>query len=172
MGPQGISAARRSSSHSCVVRRRNASSRSGSRTAWFFVRFGADTATLGAIFFGANIFGGLSALAAARIAARIGLINTMVWTHVPSNLLLMLVPVMPSLPLAVLVLLARHCISQMDIPTRQSYVMAVVELHRLERRLLRARRIRRASPGDEGEGAADDRSGEHADRDPQELVRM
>ncbi|HEX5692370.1 MAG TPA: hypothetical protein VFX76_20280, partial [Roseiflexaceae bacterium] len=69
---------------------------------------------------------GLSALAAARVARRIGLVNTMVWTHIPSNVLLMLVPLMPSLPLAIGVLLARFSISQMDVPTRQSYIMAVV----------------------------------------------
>jgi MFS family permease len=94
---------------------------------WFHVRFGVDAAVLGGIFFGANIFSGLSALAAGRIAARFGLINTMVWTHIPSNLLLMLVPFMPTLPLAVIVLLARFSISQMDVPTRQSYIMAVVD---------------------------------------------
>jgi MFS family permease len=94
---------------------------------WFNVRFGVDIAVIGAIFFGANIFAGLSALAAARIAARVGLINTMVFTHIPSNILLMLVPLMPSLPLAIAVLLARFSISQMDVPTRQSYVMAVVK---------------------------------------------
>ncbi len=93
---------------------------------WFHLRFGADPALLGGIFFGANIFAGISALAAARLAARIGLINTMVWTHIPSNLLLMLVPLMPNLPLAIALLLARFSISQMDVPTRQSYTMAVV----------------------------------------------
>jgi MFS family permease len=94
---------------------------------WFHQRFGADPAALGAIFFGANILAGISALAAARLAARIGLINTMVFTHLPSNVLLILVPLMPTLPLAVAVLLARFAISQMDVPTRQSYTMAVVE---------------------------------------------
>ena len=64
--------------------------------------------------------------AAARVAARVGLINTMVFTHVPSNILLILVPLMPTLPLAILVLLLRFSISQMDVPTRTSYVMAVV----------------------------------------------
>ena len=93
---------------------------------WFNVRFGADPAVLGAIFFGANLFAGLSALAAARVAAKIGLLNTMVWTHIPSNVLLMLVPLMPTLPLAIAVLLARFSISQMDVPTRQSYITAVV----------------------------------------------
>jgi predicted MFS family arabinose efflux permease len=94
---------------------------------WFHVRFGADPATLGGIFFGANLLAGLSALAAARIARRVGLINTMVFTHVPSNVLLILVPFMPSLSLAVLVLLLRFAISQMDVPARQSYTVAVVD---------------------------------------------
>lgn len=93
---------------------------------WFRVRFGVDDGLMGSIFFGANLLAGLSALAAGRIAARIGLINTMVWTHIPSNILLMLVPLMPSLSLAIIVLLARFSISQMDVPTRQSYIMAVV----------------------------------------------
>ena len=94
---------------------------------WFHVRFGVDVGTLGGIFFGANLLAGLSALFAARIAARIGLINTMVFTHIPSNLLLCLVPLMPNARLAVGVLLTRFAISQMDVPTRQSYTMAVVE---------------------------------------------
>jgi predicted MFS family arabinose efflux permease len=93
---------------------------------WFSVRFGADVATIGAIFFAANILAGVSALLAARIAARFGLINTMVFTHIPSNVLLMLVPLMPTLPAAVAVMLVRFSISQMDVPTRQSYTMAVV----------------------------------------------
>lgn len=93
---------------------------------WFYVKFGVDVAVLGGIFFGANVLAGTSALLAARIAARIGLINTMVYTHVPSNVFLGLIPLMPSLPLAIGVLLLRFSISQMDVPTRQSYVMAVV----------------------------------------------
>jgi MFS family permease len=93
---------------------------------WFQDRFGANPATLGGIFFGANILAGVSALAAAAIARRIGLINTMVFTHVPSNLLLILVPFMPTLPLAVTLLLIRFAISQMDVPARQSYTAAVV----------------------------------------------
>ena len=93
---------------------------------WFHRRFGADPAALGSIFFGANLFAGLSALAAVPIAARFGLVNTMVFTHLPSNVLLLLVPLMPTLPLATLVLLLRFSISQMDVPTRQSYTMAVV----------------------------------------------
>jgi MFS family permease len=93
---------------------------------WFYLRFGVNPATLGVIFFWANIFAGISALLAARLANRWGLINTMVLTHLPSNILLILVPLMPNLPLAVLVLLVRFSISQMDVPTRQSYIMAVV----------------------------------------------
>jgi len=93
---------------------------------WFYLRFGVNPATLGVIFFWANIFAGISALLAAQLAARWGLINTMVVTHLPSNILLILVPLMPTLWLAVLVLLLRFSISQMDVPTRQSYIMAVV----------------------------------------------
>lgn len=93
---------------------------------WFHVKFGVDTGVLGSIFFGANILAGLSALFAARIARRFGLINTMVFTHIPSNIFLILVPLMPNLPLAIIMLLARFSISQMDVPTRQSYTMAVV----------------------------------------------
>jgi len=94
---------------------------------WFHVKYGVDTGVLGTIFFGANILAGLSALFAARIAKRFGLINTMVFTHVPSNIFLILVPLMPNLPLAIGMLLARFSISQMDVPTRQSYTMAVVD---------------------------------------------
>jgi MFS family permease len=94
---------------------------------WFHATWGVPEALLGAIFFGANLLAAASALAAAGIASRIGLINTMVFTHLPSNVLLILVPLMPNLPLAILVLLARFSISQMDVPTRQSYTIAVVE---------------------------------------------
>lgn len=93
---------------------------------WFYTRYGVNPATLGAIFFGANIFAGISALSAAWIARRVGLLNTMVFTHVPSNILLILVPLMPNLPLAITMLLLRFSISQMDVPTRQSYTLAVV----------------------------------------------
>ena len=94
---------------------------------WFHVRFGVEPAVLGSIFFGANVLAGISALLAARVAARIGLINTMVVTHIPSNILLMLVPLMPNLPLAIAMLFLRFSISQMDVPTRQSYTMAMVD---------------------------------------------
>lgn len=93
---------------------------------WFHIRFGVGAGTLGSIFFGANILAGVSSLLAAKIASRIGLINTMVFTHIPSNMLLCLVPFMPNLSLAIFVLLLRFSISQMDVPTRQSYTMAVV----------------------------------------------
>ena len=93
---------------------------------WFHVRFNVQPAILGSIFFGANILAGLSALSAAWVASKIGLIRTMVFTHIPSNILLILVPLMPNLPLAIAVLLLRFSISQMDVPTRQSYTMAVV----------------------------------------------
>jgi MFS family permease len=94
---------------------------------WFSVHFGVSPAVLGGIFFAANLLAAVSSLSAARIAARIGLIQTMVFTHLPSNVLLILVPLMPSLELAVIVLLLRFTLSQMDVPTRQSYVMAVVQ---------------------------------------------
>jgi MFS family permease len=94
---------------------------------WFTVKFAVNEEVLGGIFFGANLLAGLSALVAGRIANRFGLINTMVWTHIPSNILLICVPLMPTLPLAILVLLIRFSISQMDVPTRQSYTMAVVD---------------------------------------------
>jgi MFS family permease len=93
---------------------------------WFYLRFGVDPKTLGTLFFAANLFAGLSALVSARLAGRIGLVNTMVFTHLPSNVLLMLIPMMPTLPLATLMLLLRFSISQMDVPARQAYTMAVV----------------------------------------------
>ena len=93
---------------------------------WFHVKFNLDAGLLGSIFFGANLLAGVSALLAVPLANRIGLINTMVFTHIPSNVLLCLVPFMPTAGLAVFVLLLRFSISQMDVPTRQSYTMAVV----------------------------------------------
>jgi MFS family permease len=93
---------------------------------WFKIRFDLDPGVLGSIFFGANLLAAASALGAATLAKRFGLINTMVFTHLPSNVLLILVPLMPNLTLAITVLLLRFAISQMDVPTRQSYTMAVV----------------------------------------------
>jgi hypothetical protein len=89
---------------------------------WFYLRFGVQPVKLGMIFFWANVLAGISAL----LASRIGLVRTMVVTHLPSNVLLILVSLMPNLSLAVVVLLIRFSISQMDVPTRQSYTMAVV----------------------------------------------
>ncbi|MFZ4694047.1 MAG: MFS transporter [Verrucomicrobiia bacterium] len=94
---------------------------------WFHVRFGMDAAALGTLFFGANVLAALSSLAAVWIAKRIGLVNTMVFTHLPSNILLILVPLMPDATSAIVVLLVRFSISQMDVPTRQSYTVAVVK---------------------------------------------
>jgi len=93
---------------------------------WFHTRFGASEGTLGSLFFGANLMAAASSLMAHRIAARFGLVNTMVCTHLPSNVLLILVPLMPTLGSAMALLLVRFMISQMDVPTRQSYTMAVV----------------------------------------------
>jgi MFS family permease len=93
---------------------------------WFYLRFGVPPVKLGVIFFWANVLAGISALLASRLASRIGLVKTMVVTHLPSNVLLILVPLMPNLAFAVVVLLIRFSISQMDVPTRQSYTMAVV----------------------------------------------
>jgi len=93
---------------------------------WFHQKFGVAPGVLGSIFFAANVLAGLSALYAVRLARRIGLIRTMVYTHIPSNVLLILVPLMPNLPLAIGVLLLRFSISQMDVPTRQAYTMQVV----------------------------------------------
>ncbi|WLT30804.1 MFS transporter [Geothrix sp. PMB-07] len=93
---------------------------------WFHQKFGLAPGALGSIFFVANLLAGLSALYAVRLAKRIGLVRTMVVTHIPSNVLLILVPLMPNLPLAIAVLLLRFSISQMDVPTRQAYTMVVV----------------------------------------------
>src|SRR3990170_597207 len=93
---------------------------------WFHLRFGTDVGLLGAIFFAANLLAAASALSAAWLAERIGLLRTMVFTHLPSNVLLIAVPWMPTLPLAIALLLLRFSISQMDVPTRQAYLMTVV----------------------------------------------
>jgi MFS family permease len=93
---------------------------------FFHLRFGVPLGTLAALFFGANVLTALSFLAVAPLARRIGLLNTMVFTHLPSNILLALVPLMPTFPLAVVALLLRQLLSQMDVPTRQAYTMALV----------------------------------------------
>jgi MFS family permease len=94
---------------------------------WLFKRYGLSVDQAALIFFAAGIFSAFSFLVAARVARRFGLINTMVFTHLPSNILLVLVALMPNVWLAVAMLLARQSLSQMDVPTRQSYTMAVVE---------------------------------------------
>jgi predicted MFS family arabinose efflux permease len=93
---------------------------------WLFERFGLSITATGTIFFWAGLLSAGSFLVAVPLARRFGLVNTMVFTHLPSNVFLVLVPLMPSLPLAVALLLARFALSQMDVPTRSSYVMAVV----------------------------------------------
>lgn len=93
---------------------------------YFHLRFGVPLAPLGVLFFAANTLSALSFLAAVPLARRFGLLNTMVFTHLPSNLLLALVAVMPSFPPAAALLLLRQALSQMDVPTRQAYTMALV----------------------------------------------
>lgn len=93
---------------------------------WFYTKFGADLSTLSYIFTIAGILTAVSYLLASKIASKIGLVNTMIYTHIPSNILLMLVAFAPSFSLAIGLYFARMSISQMDVPTRQSYLMAVV----------------------------------------------
>ena len=93
---------------------------------FFHLRFGVPLGVLGILFFGTNVLSALSFLAAPPLARRIGLLNTMVFTHLPSNLLLFLVALMPTFPLAAALLLLRQLLSQMDVPTRQAYTMALV----------------------------------------------
>lgn len=93
---------------------------------WFHQRFGVPLSVLGVLFFCSNLLAALSLPVAARLAKRFGLLNTMVFTHLPSNFLLMLVPLMPTFPLAALFLLCRQSLSQMDVPTRQAYTMTLV----------------------------------------------
>ncbi len=94
---------------------------------WFYVRFGASLAQISLVFFGAGVLTAFSFLAAERVSRRIGLVSTMVLTHLPSNLLLVMVPLAPSFQAALGLYLARMSISQMDVPTRQSYVVAIVD---------------------------------------------
>ncbi|HEV8439966.1 MAG TPA: MFS transporter [Methylomirabilota bacterium] len=99
---------------------------------WFHARFGAGLAELGWIFFGAQLLSGLSLLLAARAAPRLGLVNTMVFSHLVSNLFLIGIGLAPTLGMAVTFLLARHLLSQMDVPTRQTFLMLAVEDHERE----------------------------------------
>lgn len=93
---------------------------------WLYRRFGIGVETAAAIFFATGILGAASQWVSARLAARIGHVRTMVYTHVPANLLLVLAGIAPTAPLAVACLLLRGLLSQMDVPARQAYVMAVV----------------------------------------------
>jgi MFS family permease len=93
---------------------------------WLHVRFGADPSLLGPVFGGVAVLQALSYELSGRLSSRFGLINTMVFTHLPSNVLLLLVPFSPSLPWAIGLLLARFALSQMDVPARQAYVVSIV----------------------------------------------
>lgn len=93
---------------------------------WFATRWSLNEWELGQVFFATSLLSGISGLVAASLSQKIGMVNTMVFTHLPSNVLLMLVPAMPSAGLAISCLLLRHCLSQMDVPVRQSYVMNLV----------------------------------------------
>jgi MFS family permease len=94
---------------------------------WFERRFGASPQAMGITFFAAGLLQAVSSVVAGRLATRLGLLNTMVFTHLPSNVLLIMVPLMPNLPLAIAVLLLRFALSQMDVPARQAYVVTMVE---------------------------------------------
>jgi hypothetical protein len=94
---------------------------------WFSLRFGTSTEGIGAVLFGVGILQAASSVVSGRLAGRIGLLNTMVFTHLPSNVLLALIPVMPSVELAVAMLLLRSTLSQMDVPARQAYVVTMVD---------------------------------------------
>ncbi len=94
---------------------------------WFFDRFGLGMDTIALIFSGSSLLAAVSFMLAARITERIGLINTMVYSHLPSNLMTMSIPFMPNLATSSAVYMGRSLLSQMDVPTRQSYVMAIVE---------------------------------------------
>lgn len=93
---------------------------------WLFQKFQLSIVTAGTIFFWTGVCSAFSLMLAVRIARRIGLVNTMVFTHLPANIFLVLIPFMPSLPWAIALLLIRSALSQMDVPTRSSYVMSVV----------------------------------------------
>lgn len=94
---------------------------------WFYLRWNLDLVALGSVFFAVNLVAGLSMLLAPPLAERVGLLNTMVWTHVPSNIMLILVPLAPNVEIAIVLLIGRMLVSQMDVPARQSYTMAIVD---------------------------------------------
>jgi MFS family permease len=93
---------------------------------WLERRYGVNPMTLGGIFFATNLVAAFSNPIAARLAERIGLINTMVFTHIPANIFLLLFPFAPNLETAIALLIARFCLSQMDVPARTAYVMGIV----------------------------------------------
>jgi MFS family permease len=93
---------------------------------WFYTRFGADLSTLSYIFAIAGILTAISFMASARLASKIGLINTMVFTHIPSNILMIVLAFAPTFSIAISIYFARMSLSQMDVPTRQSYLMGIV----------------------------------------------
>src|SRR5205823_9462041 len=95
---------------------------------WLFRRFALPLHTAAAVFFAINLLGAISQLVSVRVAARIGHVRTMVYTHLPSNLFLVLAGLMPALPPAAFFLLLRSTLSQMDVPARQAYVLARVPL--------------------------------------------
>lgn len=94
---------------------------------WFKANFGADEALIGLIFFMGNVLAGISTLGAARLAKRLGLLRTMVWSQIPAAIFMMLIPFMPHIALAILLFLLRASVAQMDMPTRQSYLVAIVQ---------------------------------------------
>jgi len=94
---------------------------------WFGRQFGADAELMGLVFFGVGLLQAASSIAAGWLGERIGLLNTMVFSHLPSNVLLMLIPLAPTLTLAIALLLARSVLSQMDVPARQAYVASLVD---------------------------------------------
>jgi predicted MFS family arabinose efflux permease len=94
---------------------------------WFHRRYGASTELMGAVFFAAGLLQAASSLVAGWLAPRLGLVQTMAFTHLPSNVLLAAVPLMPNVGLAVAILLARFALSQMDVPARQAFIAAIVE---------------------------------------------
>jgi predicted MFS family arabinose efflux permease len=94
---------------------------------WFAKRFGLTPDVMGAVFFAAGLLQGISSIVAGRLATKIGLINTMVFTHIPSNVLLAAIPFVPDAGWAVAILLARFALSQMDVPARQAFVVTIVE---------------------------------------------
>jgi MFS family permease len=94
---------------------------------WFHLRWNLDLVSLGSVFFAVNLVAGISMLLAPVLAERIGLLNTMVWTHIPSNIMLMLVPLAPNVEIAIALFVGRMLVSQMDVPARQSYTIAIVD---------------------------------------------